>query len=282
MALSAFLTGIGGSLFAQYFLYLDPTLVISPELSFQFALLPAVGGLGTAIGPVLGSFLDHAAVRAAALLSRPCGARPASRHLRRRRDRRDALFPERHCRRARPPQPHPTKRRRHDRAAGGPQAQPRVRAAVGGARRELRGAAGRAARPDRPERRRQEHALQPDRRRVAADRRRDRCSRAAASRGWKPYHIARAGIARTFQIPKPYRHLIRHRERDAQRHAARQKRRRARRELAEATLADVGLADYAGAPVEHAHRRPAQAAGGGARAGAASRGSCCSTRSWRG
>jgi branched-chain amino acid transport system permease protein len=57
MALSAGLTGVGGSLFAQYFLYLDPTYVISPELSFQFALLPAVGGLGTAIGPVLGSFL---------------------------------------------------------------------------------------------------------------------------------------------------------------------------------------------------------------------------------
>jgi branched-chain amino acid transport system permease protein len=57
MALSAGLTGIGGSLFAQYFLYLDPTFMISPEISFQFALLAAVGGLGTAIGPVLGSFL---------------------------------------------------------------------------------------------------------------------------------------------------------------------------------------------------------------------------------
>jgi branched-chain amino acid transport system permease protein len=56
MTLSAFLTAIGGSLFAQYFLFLDPTHVISPELSFQFALLPALGGLGTAIGPVLGSF----------------------------------------------------------------------------------------------------------------------------------------------------------------------------------------------------------------------------------
>jgi len=56
MALSAFLTGIGGSPFAQYFLFLDPTHVISPELSFQFALLPALGGLGTAIGPVLGAF----------------------------------------------------------------------------------------------------------------------------------------------------------------------------------------------------------------------------------
>jgi branched-chain amino acid transport system permease protein len=73
MALSAMLTGIGGTLFAQYFLYLDPTHVISPELSFQFALLPALGGLGTAIGPVLGavvitplsellrSYLGHAA-----------------------------------------------------------------------------------------------------------------------------------------------------------------------------------------------------------------------------
>jgi branched-chain amino acid transport system permease protein len=57
MALSAALTGVGGSLFAQYFLYLDPTFIASPELSFQFALLPAVGGLGTAVGPVLGSFL---------------------------------------------------------------------------------------------------------------------------------------------------------------------------------------------------------------------------------
>jgi len=57
MALSAGLTAIGGSLFAQYFLYLDPTFIISPELSFQFALLAAVGGLGTAIGPVLGSLL---------------------------------------------------------------------------------------------------------------------------------------------------------------------------------------------------------------------------------
>jgi branched-chain amino acid transport system permease protein len=57
MGLSAFLTGVGGSLFAQYFLYLDPTHVISPELSFQFALICAIGGLATAIGPVLGAFV---------------------------------------------------------------------------------------------------------------------------------------------------------------------------------------------------------------------------------
>ena len=57
MCASAFFTAIGGSLFAQYFLFLDPTNVISPEMSFQFALIPALGGLGTAIGPVLGAFV---------------------------------------------------------------------------------------------------------------------------------------------------------------------------------------------------------------------------------
>jgi len=57
MALSAGLTGIGGSLFAQYFLYLDPTFVISPEVSFQVALLAAIGGMGSAVGPILGSLL---------------------------------------------------------------------------------------------------------------------------------------------------------------------------------------------------------------------------------
>ena len=78
MALSAGLTGIGGSLFAQYFLYLDPTFLISPELSFQFALLPAVGGLGTAIGPVLGSLLI---TPLSELLRSHLGNAAAGRHL---------------------------------------------------------------------------------------------------------------------------------------------------------------------------------------------------------
>jgi branched-chain amino acid transport system permease protein len=57
MGLSGGLTGIGGTLFAQYFLYLDPTHIISPDISFQFALICALGGLGTAIGPVLGALV---------------------------------------------------------------------------------------------------------------------------------------------------------------------------------------------------------------------------------
>lgn len=57
MAVSAFLTAIGGTLFAQYFLYFDPSNVASLGTSFQFALIPAVGGIGTAIGPILGSLI---------------------------------------------------------------------------------------------------------------------------------------------------------------------------------------------------------------------------------
>jgi branched-chain amino acid transport system permease protein len=57
MALSAALTAIGGTLFAQYFLYLDPTHIVSPDISFQFALICAIGGLGTAIGPVFGALI---------------------------------------------------------------------------------------------------------------------------------------------------------------------------------------------------------------------------------
>jgi branched-chain amino acid transport system permease protein len=57
MTLSAALTAIGGTLFAQYFLYLDPTHVISPDISFEFALICAVGGLGTASGPIFGALI---------------------------------------------------------------------------------------------------------------------------------------------------------------------------------------------------------------------------------
>jgi branched-chain amino acid transport system permease protein len=57
MALSAALTAVGGTLFVQYFLYLDPTHIISPDISFEFALICAIGGLGTASGPVFGALI---------------------------------------------------------------------------------------------------------------------------------------------------------------------------------------------------------------------------------
>jgi branched-chain amino acid transport system ATP-binding protein len=66
--------------------------------------------------------------------------------------------------------------------------------------------------------------------------------------GARPYHMARAGIARTFQIPKPYRQLsvVENVMLSAFRHEPAPARARA---LAQATLADVGLGDYAAAPI---------------------------------
>ncbi len=65
--------------------------------------------------------------------------------------------------------------------------------------------------------------------------------------GWKAHEMARVGIARTFQIPKPYRQLsvIENVMLSA---FLREKSVAGARKLAEATLHDVGLHDYAGSP----------------------------------
>ena len=66
--------------------------------------------------------------------------------------------------------------------------------------------------------------------------------------GWKPYQAARAGVARTFQIPKPYRHLsvLENVALSAMLH---DRTVAAACESAQAILTDVGLADYVDAPV---------------------------------
>lgn len=66
--------------------------------------------------------------------------------------------------------------------------------------------------------------------------------------GWKPYDVARVGIGRTFQIPKPYRQLSVV-ENVMLTAFLREKSTADARKLAEATLDDVGLADYFGTPV---------------------------------
>jgi branched-chain amino acid transport system ATP-binding protein len=65
--------------------------------------------------------------------------------------------------------------------------------------------------------------------------------------GWKSHDIARVGVARTFQIPKPYRQLsvVENVMLSA---FLREKSLAGARRLAETTLADVGLADLGGAP----------------------------------
>jgi branched-chain amino acid transport system ATP-binding protein len=65
--------------------------------------------------------------------------------------------------------------------------------------------------------------------------------------GWKAHAMARAGVARTFQIPKPYRQLsaVENVMMSAFLH---EKSMRGARELAEATLTEVGLAAYRDTP----------------------------------
>ena len=171
---------IGGTLFAQYFLYLDPTHVISPDISFQFALICAIGGLGTARGPLFGAliiiplseflrgFLSqsasglylviYGAVVIVVVLYFPSGISGAISRLR---------WPP-HGTTRRPPV---SRRIRCD--AGARRRQPPVRIAVGRARFDLSGRARRDRRRHRAERRRQKHAVQSDRRRGDADERRN-------------------------------------------------------------------------------------------------------------
>jgi branched-chain amino acid transport system permease protein len=70
MALSSFLTALGGTFYAQYFAYIDPTITFGPAVSIQGLLQAIVGGAGTAVGPLIGSFvltpiseLSRAAIR---------------------------------------------------------------------------------------------------------------------------------------------------------------------------------------------------------------------------
>ena len=53
--LSAFLTSIGGTLMAQYVLYIEPGTVFSVELSVDLPLMAILGGIGTVVGPFIGA-----------------------------------------------------------------------------------------------------------------------------------------------------------------------------------------------------------------------------------
>ena len=55
--LSAALTSMCGSFWAQYIGFVDPIHVFSIDLSVRFALNSIIGGIGTALGPFLGSIL---------------------------------------------------------------------------------------------------------------------------------------------------------------------------------------------------------------------------------
>jgi branched-chain amino acid transport system permease protein len=56
-ALSAGLTAFGGTFYAYYQFYLQPNTVLNINLSVDIMIRSVVGGSGTILGPVLGSFL---------------------------------------------------------------------------------------------------------------------------------------------------------------------------------------------------------------------------------
>ena len=55
ITLSAALTGLGGAFYAQFYLYVDPGIAYGPAVSVTALLVPIIGGLGTALGPLFGS-----------------------------------------------------------------------------------------------------------------------------------------------------------------------------------------------------------------------------------
>ncbi len=57
IVLSAFLTGLGGAFYASYLFSLQPNAVFGIPLSVDILLRPVVGGAGTLLGPILGSFI---------------------------------------------------------------------------------------------------------------------------------------------------------------------------------------------------------------------------------
>ncbi len=57
MAISAFLTGMGGTFYAYLIFSLQPSAVFGIPLSVDILIRPVVGGAGTLMGPILGSFI---------------------------------------------------------------------------------------------------------------------------------------------------------------------------------------------------------------------------------
>ena len=57
MAISCFMTGMGGTFYAQYFFFIDPDLVFGPEVSIEMLLRPILGGVGVVWGPLVGAMV---------------------------------------------------------------------------------------------------------------------------------------------------------------------------------------------------------------------------------
>ncbi len=57
LGISAFMTSLGGTFYANFIYYLHPNIMFGMNFSIELILRPIVGGMGTVLGPVLGSFI---------------------------------------------------------------------------------------------------------------------------------------------------------------------------------------------------------------------------------
>lgn len=57
IAVSAFMTSLAGTFYANYVYYLSPNSMFGMALSVDLILRPIIGGLGTVLGPIIGSFV---------------------------------------------------------------------------------------------------------------------------------------------------------------------------------------------------------------------------------
>jgi branched-chain amino acid transport system permease protein len=54
-ALSAFLTALGGTFYAQYVTFIDPSTLLNMNMALEITIYSIVGGIGTLVGPLLGA-----------------------------------------------------------------------------------------------------------------------------------------------------------------------------------------------------------------------------------
>ncbi len=55
MIISAFISALCGSVYAQYILYIDPFMIFSLDISMKIVLLTVLGGIGNVFGPIIGA-----------------------------------------------------------------------------------------------------------------------------------------------------------------------------------------------------------------------------------
>lgn len=61
--LSAFITGVAGTFYAQYVYFIEPESVFGLGLSIQIALVAILGGVGTVWGPVVGALIIESLIQ---------------------------------------------------------------------------------------------------------------------------------------------------------------------------------------------------------------------------